>query len=44
MEGSDEDMDAIVKEIGERMDGFVDKRLDDVTEANGEFEDFSIRH
>jgi acylphosphatase len=44
MEGDEADMDAIVQEISERMDGFIDKRTDDVTPATGEFEDFSIRH
>ncbi len=44
MEGADEDMDAIVKEIGERMDGFITGRTDEVTEAAGEFETFEIKY
>jgi acylphosphatase len=44
MEGADEEMDAIVKEITERMDGFIDRRTDDVTEGVGEFESFEIRY
>ncbi len=44
MEGTDTDMDEIVREIGERMNGFVRKRTDHFSPATGEFGNFTIRH
>ena len=44
MEGDEEEMDRVVKEIGEKLDGFIRERTDDSSEATGEFGDFSIRH
>ena len=44
MEGDAAEIEQIVREIGEKMDGFIRQRTDDVSEATGEFESFEIRH
>ena len=44
MEGDEKEMDAIVREIGQHLDGFITERKDQVGPATGEFREFSIRH
>jgi acylphosphatase len=44
MEGDEAEMERVAKEIGEKLDGFIRERTDEVSEASGEFKDFSIRH
>jgi acylphosphatase len=44
MEGAEAEMEEIVREIEQKLDGFVSGRTDQVSPATGEFEDFAIRH
>jgi acylphosphatase len=44
MEGDESEMERVVTEIQEKLDGFIRQRTDDVSDATGEFRDFSIRH
>ncbi len=44
MEGDEAEMEHVVREIQEKLDGFIRERTDDVSEGTGEFLDFSIRH
>jgi acylphosphatase len=44
MEGPDPDMDQLVSDVNQRMNGFI-KRVDQVEDpATGEFQQFLIRH
>jgi acylphosphatase len=44
MEGPDPDMDRLVQDVSQRMDGFI-KKVDSVEDpATGEFRQFFIRH
>lgn len=43
MEGSDEAMDQVLKEIQQRMEGFIRKVHVEESPASGEFTEFSIR-
>jgi acylphosphatase len=44
MEGDESEMERVVTEIQEKLDGFIRQRTDDVSDATGEFRAFSIRH
>ena len=44
MEGDEAEMEQVVQEIQEKLDGFIRQRTDDASEPTGEFSDFSIRH
>jgi len=44
MEGDETLIDRVVKEIQEKLDGFIRQRTDDLSDPTGEFSDFSIRH
>ena len=44
MEGDESEMERVVTEIEQKLDGFIRQRTDEVTQATGEFGDFSIRH
>jgi acylphosphatase len=44
MEGPDPDMDRLVHDVSQRMDGYI-KRVDSVEDpATGEFQQFNIKH
>jgi acylphosphatase len=44
MEGPDPDMDRLVQDVNQRMNGFI-KKVDSVEDpATGEFQQFQIRH
>ncbi len=44
MEGPDPDMDRLVQDVSQRMDGYI-KRVDSVEDpATGEFQQFNIKH
>jgi acylphosphatase len=43
-EGDAADIDAFLARLAERMDGFINRRLDDDSPATGEFRDFGVRH
>ena len=44
MEGPDPDMDRLVEDVSQRMNGFI-KKVDSVEDpATGEFQQFFIRH
>lgn len=44
MEGDEAEMERVVQELGEKMEGLIRQRTDDVSEGTGEFAGFSIRH
>jgi acylphosphatase len=44
MEGEDQEMEAVVRRIAERMEGFIRNTAVTTDPATGEFEDFAVRH
>jgi acylphosphatase len=43
MEGNEAEMEQVVEEISRRMEGFIAGRSDELSEATGEFEEFTVR-
>lgn len=44
MEGPDSEMEHLLKDLGDRMNGFIRQTEVEVAPATGEFQEFGIRH